>query len=95
MEPSLTKQDIGQLKRDIPKYCATGIFPPDAMDKWETFLFSFHNSYGTVPLVIPNWIIDDFKPVSERNIVTAEPSLPELLVQKSNTAKQVREVNKL
>ena len=93
--PSLGKQDIGQMMKDVPKYHSTGIFPPDTKDKWNLFLSSFNTKYGIVPSVKPKWILDDFKPLSERRLITVNPPLPEHVVQKSISSKSVREVSNL
>ena len=88
------KQDIGQMVKDVPKYYSTGIFPPDTKIQWDLFLSTFNVTYGTVPSVTPKWILDDFKPLSEREIVRVTPSLPMHVIEKSKSAKTVREVSK-
>lgn len=36
--PSLEKQDIAQMKRDLPKYDAAGVYSADAILCWEKLL---------------------------------------------------------
>ena len=95
LEPSLTKQDIGQMVKDVPKYYNTGIFPPNSKDKWDSFLSTFNTVYGTVPSVTPRWIVDDLAPLNRRGIISINPSLPVHAVEKTNNARHIRQVNSL
>ena len=92
LEPSLAKQDIDQMIRDIPKYHQTGLFPHDIRLKWDNFLSSFSLVYGCIPSPQPDWILNDFKPVSERITNEPNPVIPDAIRQRSNAAKQIRKV---
>ena len=56
--PSLEKQDIPQMKRDLPKYDAAGVCNPDAILQWEQLLAKFPTRYGGLPKSDPPWIVD-------------------------------------
>ena len=95
LEPSLAKQDINQMVKDLTKYHQTGLFPQDARDKWENLLSTFNSVYGSIPSPHPEWILNDFKPVSER--ITEEsitPVISDPILKQSNAAKQIRKVRK-
>ena len=93
VEPSLAKQDIDQMIRDIPKYYQTGLFQQDTRDNWDKLLSSFPVVYGCLPSPQPEWILNEFKPITERGTTESIPIVPDAILQRSNAAKQIRKVN--
>ena len=92
--PSTEKQDIQQLKRDIPKYDEAGIFGPDAKSKWENVLSNFPKKYGLLPDIKSPWILDQLKTLSERFMSdSSRPTIPEKILKKSQATKECRKVN--
>ena len=66
MQPSLAKQDIGQLRKDIPKYDAAGVLSTKAKEQWTTFLQNVEIQYGKIPDYDPEWILDSIAPFTVR-----------------------------
>ena len=89
LEPSLIKQDITQMVKDLPKYHETGLFPPDTREKWDNFklLSGFSSVYGSIPSPEPEWILTNLKPVS------TTPVISDSVLKHSRAAKQTRKVN--
>ena len=93
MEPSLDKQDINQMIKDLPKYQQTGLISLDAVDKWDSLLSRFVAEYGTIPSPEPEWLLANFKTIDERisgDLTT--PVLPDAVLRLSQAAKQTRKV---
>lgn len=91
VQPSLGKQDIEQMKKDLLKYEATGLFPAGAKEKWEDFLENFNVCYGQVPSN-PIWLMDKFKEVSERCPRVPVPTVCDKVLQQARAAKEIRKV---
>lgn len=87
IEPSLAKQDIPQMKKDILKYEDTGVFTEDDKANWDTFLASFPSVYGSIPVEEPNWILDTFQSVTARfSNVTDNFSVSEKVQKQARTS---------
>ena len=81
------------MRRDIPKYDQTGLFPPGAKDDWNKFLQTFETEYGNTS-IDPVWLLDQFKPVSERCPNIPTPLLDPKVLSKSRAEKETRKVCK-
>ena len=79
------------MKRDIPKYDSTGLFPSGAKEKWDEFLASFEADYGNISLD-PVWILDQFETFQERCPSIPLPSLNPKVIDKAVAEKQSRKV---
>ena len=89
----MVKQDIDQLKRDIPKYNAAGVFTPEAKTLWENFLSEFNIHYGSLPDNEPDWILDELRPVHVRlNKSAPAPEISEKILKCSQSTKQFHKV---
>lgn len=93
--PSLEKQDIAQMKRDLPKYDAAGVCSADAILCWEKLLKEFPTKYGGLPEREPPWIVDTLQPSARArdsygSVVQAVTQLPERVSQKVQAAHKRR-----
>ena len=79
------------MKRDIPKYDNTGLFPPGAKETWDNFLATFETDYGSTA-ESPVWLLDTFQPVNERCPPISTPSLDPKILSKNNAEKETRKV---
>ncbi len=61
LTPSLHKQDIEQIRKDLPKYDDTGVFTPEVKKEWEDFLGTFNDRFGKVPFEEPPWVLDEIR----------------------------------
>ena len=91
VKPSLSKQDISQMKKDLPKYEATGLFPAGTKEKWEELLENFDARYSQEPRN-PMWHLDMFKKVSERCVCATAPAVSDKVLRHSRAAKEIRKV---
>ena len=91
VQPTLGKQDIEQMKRDLPKYEATGLFPAGAREYWDTFLEDFNECYGQVPSN-PIWPLKHFKVVSEQCSKLPTPAISDQVLQQTRARKEIRKV---
>ena len=64
LSPSLVKQDIPQLKKDIPKHREAGVMIGEKLSQWETLLEDLNKS-STPSEDESDWIFDWYTPVSE------------------------------
>ena len=60
VQPSLTKQDIGQLRKDLPKYESLGVMSPDSVET------EIERHFGRLPEDHNEWILDTIPPVDQR-----------------------------
>lgn len=79
------------MKKDLPKYEATGLFPAGAKETWEEFLENFDVWYGQIPSN-PTWQLDEFKKCSERCPRVPAPIVNDKVLQHSRAAKEIRKV---
>ena len=79
------------MKKDIPKYEATGLFPAGAKEKWEEFLDNFNACYAQEPRD-PIWQLDKFKRVCERCPHLPAPAVNDKVLRHSHAAKKIRKV---
>ena len=79
------------MKKDLPKYEATGLFPAGAKEKWEELLENFDARYGQEPSN-PVWQLDMFQKVSERCRCAAVPAVSDKVLQHSHAVKEIRKV---
>lgn len=81
------------MMKDLPKYHQTGLFSPDATEKWNSLLSTFTLVYGNLPSPEPSWILTNFKPVSQRNLDSScTPVISDQIIKKSQATKQIRKV---
>lgn len=66
IEPSLAKQDIGQMQKDIRKYKESDMFTEQDRTNWDTFLSEFSSIYGSILTEQPNWVLESFQAVNVR-----------------------------
>ena len=93
IEPSLAKQDIPQIKKDVSKYEDTGVFTEDDKANWDDFLASFPSVYGSIPVEEPNWILDSFQSVTTRfSDVTDDFSVSEKVQKQARTSQPSHKV---
>lgn len=93
--PSLEKQDIPQMKKDLPKYDAAGVYTPQATLCWENLLAEFPSKYGKLPEHEPPWIVEGLLPsIRARDDLNVFPQvvLPEKVSQKVKAAQEHRQV---
>lgn len=70
LAPSLQKQDITRIKKEISRYNEAGVFSPEAKEKWDRLLGNFSTKYGSLPEQSPEWILNSFQPTSIRDAGT-------------------------
>ena len=94
VQPTLDKQDIPQMKKDLPKYDAAGVYSPEAIQRWEKLLDDFPWKYGSLPECIPPWVVDELPPINLRT-PSDQPSiaLPEKVTQKAKATQEHRQVH--
>ena len=82
------------MKKDMPKYEATGLFPEGTKQKWEEFLENFNTVYGQTPSD-PVWQLDEFEEVKERCPRAGEPTtaISDKVHKHSRAAKEIRKVH--
>ena len=81
------------MKKDIPKYIESGLFPSDAKEKWDDLLLHFDMKYGKLPQK-SNWILDEFKPLSVRCTQSAtNPVISDKVLKKVQASKAFRKVH--
>ncbi|XP_065906896.1 uncharacterized protein [Dysidea avara] len=66
VQPSLVKQDLGQLRRDIPKYELSGALSPEDKERWNRDISDIENRFGTTQ-ECSGWTLDTMLPVNERS----------------------------
>ena len=94
VKPSLEKQDIPQMKKDLPKYDAAGVYSREALQRSEKLLEDLPRKYGTLPECTPHWIVHDLRPINQR-ITSSQPSvvIPEKVTQKAKAIQEHQQVN--
>ena len=65
IQPSLAKQDLGQLKKDIVKYEIAGAIKSDDLVQWKEDISGIENRFGSTPQS-SGWILDSITMVDER-----------------------------
>ena len=88
------KQDINQMKKDIPKYIESGLFPSGAKEKWDDLLTNFDLKYGKLPQE-SNWILDEFQSLSVRCTQSeVHPVISDKVLKQAQASKAFRKVHK-
>ncbi len=95
LTPSLHKQDIEQMRKDLPKYDDTGVFTPEVKKEWEDFLGTFNDRFGKVPFEEPPWVLDEIRELIAKRPCSpppVPPVLPEKVKKKASSLAKCHEV---
>ena len=93
VQPTLQKQDIPQMKKDLHKYDAAGVYTAEATQRWERLLAEFPTKYGELPEIEPPWIVDEIQPATNRLPCDDTPTvIPEKVSQKAKATQEHRQV---
>ena len=93
--PSLEKQDIPQMQRDLSKYDAAGVYNAEAVLSWEKLLTELPNKYGSLPEPEPPWIIEELRPSVRVQDCGNKAVLPEKVSKNIKAAQERHKVTKL
>lgn len=91
--PSLDKQDVPRLHKDLKKYEAAGVLSEQAKEEWDLFMPQLESTYGTLPMKTPPWPLDEFPAVhihcagASRDVV-----IPERIMKHVESSKEFRKV---
>jgi len=66
VQPSLVKQDLGQLSRDVIKYESCGAISQEDRKQWDTDIKDIEKCFGTIQENV-GWTLDSIAPVNERS----------------------------
>lgn len=92
MVPSLDKQDVPRLEKDLKKYEAAGVFSEQAKKDWQLFMPQL-KSYGSLPKENPPWTLDEIATVQMRCAGSSrEVVVPEQIMKHVQSSKEFRKV---
>ena len=93
VEPKLEKLDLPHLRNDMRKYRGAGVLG-ESYDWWQTFLATIEDDYGSLPVTLPEWIMDRISTYLKDPPPRADPVIPDKISEyHANQMKPSQEVN--
>ena len=90
--PSLDKQDVPRLQKDLKKYEAAGVLSEQAKKDWDLFMPKLE-SYASLSERSPLWLIDEIPTVQLRCARSfREFVVPEHIMEHVQSSKEFRKV---
>jgi len=91
--PSLDKQDVPRLYKDLKKYEASGILSQKAKQEWDLFMPQLESTYGSLPKESPPWTLDELQTVQIRCAGSSrELVVPERILKHVESFKEFHKV---
>ena len=92
MVPSLDKQDVPRLYKDLKKYEAAGVLSEQAKKEWDLFMPQLE-PFGSLPEENPLWTLNEFPTVQVCCTGTSrELVVPERIMKHMQSSKEFRKV---